>query len=196
MYITIATEDELSELVTEKIISEVLPQFRVGLRLRRGGFGYLRSRIRNFNQMAEREPVIVLTDLDLQECAKSLIDSWIPAAEKSPQLLLRVAVREVEAWLMADREAFAANLGINPLAIPNDVESLIDPKAHLLHLARGAPPEVRQALLVAKGAVASQGLGYNRVLGGFVIDAWSPRRAAENSDSLNRCCERLAELAR
>lgn len=194
MYINIASEDEISELVCERIIEQSLPDYRVNLRLRKGGSGYLRSRLANFNQMALREPVFVLTDLDAGHCPSELIANWAGNLDLSPNLFFRVAIREIEAWLMADRDALSNALGIALAHLPVEPETLLDPKTHLLNAARYAPREIRQELLVTRGSVASQGIGYNRLLGNFVVENWSPQRAAERSPSLARCLARIATL--
>jgi len=50
----IATEDALSEAVAETLLHQVGIR-DIQARLRREGFGYLRSRIADFNRIAERE---------------------------------------------------------------------------------------------------------------------------------------------
>ena len=96
--------------------------------------------------------------------------------------------------LMADREAFSNQMGISLERIPENPDVLADPKAFLLHAARRAPRRIRQELIKTRGTVASQGIGYNRKLGEFVIEHWSPERAAAQSQSLSRCLARLHEL--
>jgi len=44
---------------------------------------------------------------------------WLPYP-KHPNLLFRVAVKEVEAWLLAHRAAFATFLGISDKLIPQE----------------------------------------------------------------------------
>ena len=52
--------------------------------------------------------------------------------------LFRIAVREVEAWLIADREALAGFLKIKIMHVPYKPEELVDPKRVLLELATRA----------------------------------------------------------
>lgn len=195
MLINIATEDELSELACEKIIAEILPDYRVNIKLRKGGSGYLRKRISNFNQMAQREPVLLLTDLDRGACAPLLIESWRGDLQFHEQLLFRVAEREIEAWILADRDALSDALQINAVRLTDRPDELPDPKRFLLAAARYAPREVRQELVATRGSIASQGIGYNNLLGSFVIGDWSPTRAAALSPSLARCLARVASLS-
>jgi hypothetical protein len=193
--VNIATEDELSEAFAVRLVSAICGSERVGLRLGRRGNGYLRSKLANFRQMAAREPVIILTDLDDVDCPPTLIQSWCGEQELPENLLLRVAVREAEAWLLADRHGMAELLGISSALIPADPEQINDPKRFLLNLARRAKRDVRSELIVARGAIASQGLGYNRLLSEFVADRWNLEESLERSSSLARASVRLHELA-
>lgn len=164
-------------------------------RLRRGGFGYLKSKILNFCQMAEHVPLLMLTDLDRLPCAPNLISNWLGQRELPPGLLLRVAVREVESWLLADHAAMGGFLGLSVDVLPNDPDRLNDPKQSLLTLAQRARRSVRDDLVVKKGTVASQGLGYNARLCKLVRQDWSPNLAAARSPSLARARLRLREFA-
>lgn len=192
--IVLATEDELSEAICEKIIFTLFSDPYVFLRLRRGGSGYLRSRIRSLAELSERNFVFLLTDLDNLSCPKNLIGDWVQGLTfRTPNLLFRVAVRETEAWLMADALGVNRKLGINTAKLPYDLDNIFDPKKKLIELASSAPKEVRQAICPARGSVSSQGLEYNSILCGFVRSAWDPLRAAQRSPSLSRCLARLRE---
>ena len=74
-------------------------------------------------------------------------------------------------------------------------DELPDPKSHLLQIAKHAPRDIRTDMIKAKGAVASQGIGYNARLRHLVMSSWSADRAALRSQSLARTRIRLQELA-
>lgn len=192
--LAIATEDELSESIALKLVAKYT-NFDVHLRLRRGGFGYLRSNLKKFFEIAIHHPVLLITDLDNSQCAPTLRANWLATVniEQPPHMLLRIAVREIESWILADKENFSVYIGTND--IPDDVEALADPKSHLLLLARHAPRELRQGLTARQGNIAIQGLEYNLRLAQFVADHWNPDNARRRCDSLNRTCERLTELS-
>lgn len=185
--VALATEDELSEAVGIKLLAEHPALVRTSpMLLRRGGFGYLRSRMDSWRQMANRQIVFVLTDLDKTSCPLALLEDWLGAERKCPQnLLLRVAVREIESWLLADHEALKALMG-NKGRIPVAPDELPDPKQCLIGLAKNAPRAVKENLVPERGAKVSQGLGYNRCLVEWVQAEWSPERAANRSPSLFR----------
>lgn len=188
--IAIATEDILTEVVCERIAHHF--GIEVSLRLRRGGNGYLKSKFDSFIQMSRMYPVLVVTDLDRKICAPSAIQEWRNGRELPAGLLLRIAVREIEAWLMADHQAFGDLIGSR---IDFCVESVLDPKEKLLSLAARAPRAIREDLVASRGAISSQGIGYNTRLSSFVISDWCPTRAAENCESLRRAMGRISELA-
>ena len=190
--IVLATEDELSETVGLRLITEQSDRLEPGLKLRSNGFGYLKSKLPNFIEMAALQPVLLITDLDRKPCAPVMIAEWMRNKVQPANLLFRVAVREIESWLLADREAFSRLLCKKAVKYPKDTDSINDPKELLLNLAKTAPGPIRRELVAERGAIASQGLGYNATLCEFVRKQWNPERAAMHSRSLEglRACLR------
>ncbi len=193
--IAIATEDELSEAVAVRIVQVAAPGLIVASTFRRDGFGYLRKSMERFCGMAPHLPVLLLTDLDKSDCAPSLIRTWLGPRSKPREFLFRVAVRETEAWLLADHDAMAKLFGRRDPKLPEDPDALSDPKAALIRLARKAPRSMRTEIAPEPGAAASQGLGYNAVLCRFVREHWDPVRAAVRSNSLRRALDCVARFA-
>jgi hypothetical protein len=190
--IALATEDQLSEAVGLRLLAETnliansTPQL-----LRKNGFGYLRSRIDSWRQMAERQIVLVLTDLDKATCPLVLLEDWLGSKRACPQqLILRIAVREVESWLLADHEGLKQLVGKKG-RLPLAPDELSDPKQYLLSLAQNAPRAVREDLVAQKGSIAMQGIGYNSRLTNWVQSVWCPQRAAALSPSLDRAMKAL-----
>lgn len=196
MPVALATEDELSEAVGVKLLSEHLVLAKVPpMLLRKNGFGYLRSRMDSWRQMANRQIMIVLTDLDRVACPLVLLEGWLGDERPCPQnLLLRIAEREVESWLLADHKALEKLIG-NRGRLPVEPDNLPDPKRHLLELAQRAPRAVREDLVVQQGAAANQGIGYNRRLVDWIQTEWSPERAAARSPSLLRARNAMRQAA-
>ncbi|MFZ1983772.1 MAG: hypothetical protein WAU91_05115 [Desulfatitalea sp.] len=194
--IYVATEDALSEAVADRIVREVNQGLHVAVRVGRKGNSYLRKRFVELSETARNIPVLLLTDLDRIPCASTLIDQWSRGRMSAGDMLFRVAVRETEAWLLADREGFAHFAGIPKAKLPRDPELLHDPKQTLLDLVRRfGRREIKTNLLPGPGSTAKIGFGYNLVLGDFVRDHWSVRSAAIQADSLERTCRRLRELS-
>jgi hypothetical protein len=191
--LSLLTEDVLSEAVALQLLSEVgIPAQNVQL-LGRNGFGYLRSKVANWKELARRRYVLLLTDLDQLACPVAMRRDWLGADPIPPQLWMRIAVREVESWLLADHDAMRQLMG-RAGKLPAAPDELPDPKAHLLRLAQQAPRRVRQELVKEKDAMASQGIGYNTVLCEWVRTTWCAQRAAERSPSLRRTRLRLQDL--
>ena len=188
----IATEDELSKGVAEKLIQQYT-NMSINLKLRQGGYGYLRTNLQKFYGIAKHTFFLLMTDLDKDPCPLSLIHDWhksipIPA---SNNMIFRVVVREVEAWLLADHQAMG--LFLNTTNLPLDADVIKNPKDELLKLAQKAPKEIKKYLIAKKGSITSRGvgIGYNAILCDFVQKSWDPERAMEHSNSLKRCCNRL-----
>jgi hypothetical protein len=190
--INLATEDELSEAVLRRLLRFVGRGYEIGVAYRRGGYGYLRRTVRGWNRAARGIPFIVLTDLDQHACPTALIDGWLNEP-KHCNLLFRVAVREVEAWLLADPGCLARYLVVRESWVPNDPERLLDPKGALIDLARESrSATVRDRIVPKRGGSAKQGPDYNGCLVQFVASHWEIKSAAAQSPSLARTVKRLA----
>lgn len=192
--IAIATEDQISEAIALRLISEISTPHFIQHRLGQSGNGYLRSKMGSWYQMAHHQVMLVLTDLDRANCLVEFRDQWLVGPPPS-NLLLRIAVREVESWLLADHVAMRELIGARGV-LPTAPDELADPKQSLLQLARNAPKQVRQDLLKSIDGNLSPGVGYNSRLTALVNSGWSPQRAAERSPSLARTRLRLTEVVR
>ena len=195
MPIALATEDALSEAIGIRLLSELPTPMSINHLLRKDGSGYLRSRMDSWQQMAQRQMVLILTDLDTMECPATLRRDWLGKSTPHQNLILRIVVREVESWVLADHEAVRQLIG-NKGKLPSKPDDLPDPKRHLLDLAKLAPRSIRQDLVKEMGTVTRQGMGYNARLTLWVKTVWNPERASERSPSLQRTRARLGEWVR
>ena len=192
--LALGTEDELSEAMGKRLLKEAGYELEPSPLLRRCGFGYLRSKMDSWCEMAARKPVLLLTDLDMKACPMAVRNDWIGARTPPENLVLRIVVREIECWVLADHDALRTLIGKRG-TLPPDPDALSDPKEYLLRLiAKHAPRRIREDLVAEKGAIASQGIGYNAHLGEWVRTQWSPARAADRSQSLRRARLRIGEL--
>ena len=189
--INLAFEDALTESLISKILRTIPIQYATRTVYNRGGNGYLRQIINGLNNAARGTPFLVGTDLDEYECPPALISDWLTQA-KHHNLLVRVAVREAEAWVLADRDCFANFLGINVSRVPEDVESLPNPKEALIQLARTSRRrQLRDDICPPLKSTRRVGPNYNARLGSFVSGSWDPTVARLNSGSLDRTINRL-----
>ena len=189
----IGVEDDLSEAVTRCIFRNYAPSNPVTSVLKKRGKTWLRSRIQSLSEVAHVLRVFLLVDLDDDNCPPDLIADWL--GPHSPQYLdIRVAVREVEAWLLADRQRLADFLSVSVARIPRDPETVNDPKECLLRLALRAPRRLRNDLVFGENGNVRQGPGYNQLLSSFVAKEWSPQNAALHPRSLDRAIQSVTML--
>lgn len=192
----IATEDALSEAVAERLVQESGQGLSVAVRMGKKGNSYLKNKFTALLNTAQSIPVLLLTDLDRIACPTVLIDSWRGKRTLPENLLFRVAVREIETWLLADRKGIASFIGVPIEKVPLLPESLIDPKQELLNLVRKyGSRDLKNSILPEKNSSAKFGLGYNYALAQFVVNSWSVKMASVNSESLARACQRIRELS-
>ena len=193
--ILLAVEDELSESVARTILKQIDRGYAVGTVFRRGGFGQLRKNAKEFNRAARGIPYLMLTDLDDSPCPSSLIADWLGTIEAAhPNFIFRIAIREVEAWLLADRTNLAEFLRVPDKLFPKeDVELLEDPKKTLVEIAaRSRSREIKERIAPKRGSTAKQGPEYNACLDEFVRQGWNFRAAAREAPSLDRAVRCLA----
>lgn len=191
----LAVEDLLSEYCLRAIISHtgisVLISAVLGLR----GSGYLKSRVDKFNQSAQGIPFFLLTDLNSCVCPPDLINSWLNAPRHN-NLILRVAVREIEAWLLADRVNLSKFLGVSTTRIPRKPDEIHDPKGILIMAAsRSRKRVIRHDLVPIDSSTARVGRNYNGRLREFVYKFWDISAAKNYSPSLKRAVERIESFS-
>lgn len=190
--ISAAVEGIVDEAVVRRLIASA--GGRPGPVYGKNGKPALRTRMNGFNNAARHAPWMVLVDLNGEEdCAPPLRQNWLPAP--SPLLCFRVAVRQVEAWLMADAEALATYLSVARNRIPGDPESLPNAKVALVNVARRSRrTAIRQDMVPREGSGRSVGPAYTSRLIEYAETRWRPAVAAQGSDSLRgaiACLERL-----
>lgn len=160
----------------------------------RSGKSHLRQRIAGYGHAARHAPWFVLVDLDHEAaCAAALRGAWLASAP--PGLCLRVAVRAVEAWLLADDAALAEFLSVARSKVAADPDRLPTPKQTLVDLARSARRRaIRDDIVPREGSGRTVGPAYTSRVVQFVSSSWRPEEAACRSESLRRaivCLERL-----
>lgn len=156
------------------------------------GFAYIRDKIGNFNQTASIINYFALVDfMDTGfSCPGEVVTTWLPYRE--PKMLLRVVVRELESWLLADRENMADFLQIATSKVPANPEILTDPKLILVNLARHSrKKQIREALVPEIGSTSSVGRLYTSEIIRFISLKWNITRARQNAPSLDRCWNSL-----
>jgi hypothetical protein len=149
-----------------------------------------------FNRAAKGSPWFVLRDLDHDApCPAALIPRLLP--HPAPLMCLRVAVRAIEAWLLADAATLAEFLHVSENLIPGDPEAEEDPKIAMVSLARrSTKPAVQKDMLPERGSSRRIGRGYEGRIIEYGQVHWRPDVARSRSRSLDRALcalERLRE---
>lgn len=194
VFLNIVVEDILSEVLLRKIIDEWPGNLEVNRCFRQGGSGYIRKNLRGFNHGAAVNPFVVLVDLDKTECPPSLIKKWI-TFEVNEGFIFRVAVREIESWIMADKVSFADYISVSADKMPHDVETIEDPKEFLLNLLKVSKKKaLKDDMLPRKGSTSKIGPLYNDLLVDFIRNHWELKRAMKNSTSLEKLVDSLKQL--
>jgi len=194
LIIPAAVEGIVDEAVVQKLI--IVAGGCPGTVYGKTGKVFLRQKIQGFNNAAEAWPWLVLVDLNNDaECAPPLCSEWLPVP--APYLCFRVAVREVEAWLMADADSLASFLGVSRNRIPAEPEQLYDPKTEMVNLARRSRRlAIRKDMVPREGSGRSVGPAYPSRLIEYVQTSWRPEVAIERAESLKRsirCLQRMIE---
>lgn len=183
-------EDQISELVMVRLAKET-NKYYISNSYSEGGFGYIKKNISGFNEASKGCPFFVLTDLDTVNCAPTLIEDWL-GKSAHPNLIFRIAVREIEAWILADVEGFSKYTGISAVNFRIDIEDIADPKAELLRLVKRCRIRKIREDILPKNEFATVGPNYNGRLGEFVLKHWNISRAMKRSDSLRRAMLHLS----
>lgn len=188
-----AVEGAVDEAVARKLIRHAggVPGDVYGKR----GKGHLRQRMEGYLYAARHRCWLVLVDLDSDyDCAPLMRAAWINTPQPS-FLCFRVAVRAVEAWLLADAKSIAAFLGVTPSQIPSQPETLPDPKKTLVSLAaKSRRREIREDIVPPPGSQRKVGAGYASRMIEFTKQHWRPQAAAQRADSLRRALQALQNL--
>jgi hypothetical protein len=192
--VNIAVEDALTESLLIKVLSVIPNRYATNTIYNRGGNGYLRRNVNAFNLAARGIPFLIGTDLDRYDCPLALLQDWL-VQPKHHNLLLRVAVHEAEAWVIADKENFAKFLGIRSALIRDDPESIQNAKGELIHLAsRARKKDIRQDICPPARSTRTVGPNYNPRLAAFVRQLWDPNVARQRSKSLAHTIDRLIDF--
>ena len=200
--INLAVEDELGEQMLRVLLAQSGRGFQIGVVRGKQGSGYLKKNLLAFNNAAKGVAYFIFTDLDDKPCASVLIEDWFNCSVadfpkyRTQNLLFQIAVREVESWIMADREAFAAFLGIAVSKIPVQTDSIPNPKEFLLGLAKKSRKRsLRDDLVPLPGDHRNTGPDYNGRLADFLHSgSWRAKVAESHSLSLARTRKKLARF--
>lgn len=202
----ISGEDEVTKAIIYRIMDYCSPRLKVFKEIPARG-GEIKNKIKELNLLSRVKPVILLTDLDANDCAPAFKDSLLNGVVKNDDFLVNIAIDEAEAWLMADRKGFSDYFGIPIESIPsssmqkmggrrqvNEMDFKCKSSWLLTHdfIRKSSKIELKQQIEVT--GTATKGKEYNSAILPFINDVWNIDAAMENSDSLSRMVKRLRNL--
>lgn len=199
--INVVVKGMIDEFVARRLIEFV--GFSAGSIYGGNGKPHLLRLLEKQNQASRFMPCLCLIDMDTDaECPADYVQLLRTRHLKTPQspgFLLRISVRQVEAWLLGDRDHFATFFKVTPNKIPLNPETINDGKSFIVRLMRESNKSPWRELLLPIGDSRHRiGPGYSTVIKKFLYSKetpWRPDVAAEHSPSLARCLRALRRLS-
>ena len=196
MQVHLLLEGQLEEPVADKLLMHC--GHDKGDVYGKKGCNYIHNKAKGFRYLAQDNcGVLVLTDFrdTGMPCPSDALQNKLFLGISHPHFLCRLAVNELESWLLADRSSMARFLGISVSTITKNPDYEPFPKKTLVNLARRTHkssirkdivPEDEHGGIVAPAYLAS--------MTKFIREYWNIADACKNPPSLNRCVLRLQSL--
>lgn len=197
MPIAIAVEGPTDRSAAERILASRKLAVDPRNVYQKAGKGNLDKKIRGYNAAARHRPWLVLrdSDRDADDCPARLRAALLVPDAQTPALCLRLVVRSLEAWLLADSEAFSGTFSVAASVIPAAVEDLEDPKAALVDICRRSrKSSIRHAMTPPPKSRGRVGPEFPSLLAEYIRKSWRPEVAAGNAPSLARALRQIDQL--
>lgn len=183
----VVTEGALDLVLARKLLAELgIPSESTRFRDLQGGATFWSNAARYDQAARHGLRVLGICDLESDPCAGALLAHHL---SRPPALtfVLRIAVRMLESWLLADAQSLSAFLRVSVARLPENPDGEIHPKRALVSVARNSTSRaVREDLVPAVGACGITGGNYVGRMSQFIEHHWSPERARIRSASLDR----------
>jgi hypothetical protein len=193
MSAVILFEGATDEPILERLLEDA--GLDIAARINGRGKATIDRQLKRYNDAAKRQPFVVVRDLDVDAaCAPAYLETT--KMTPSRWMCFRIAVRELEAWLLADAEAVARFLRVKPGLVPLDPDAELDPTQTIVQLARASVKSaIRDAIVPEQGAGTTVGPGYEATIIDFARNHWKLNRAARRSRSLRGARAAIRDLA-
>lgn len=141
---------------------------------------------------------LILRDLDRDApCAATLVSRLGGSRAFPPCVSVRVPVRAIDSWLLADVAGFSAAFSVGKGRLPASPDALDNPKQRLVQICRKSTDRaIRENVPPRPGSGSKVGPGYASRVSDFASEVWDPERAALRSPSLERTLVTLRRLVR
>lgn len=192
MKVNVAGEGRVDVIVATRLLATA--GLGVELKIETGGSGRLDQKLAGYQRSSDHLPWLILRDLDQAPCAPALLQRL--GVRATAMFSVRIPVRAIEAWLLADDERLAAFLDVPRSAIPADPDILTAPKLAVVAAARRSRSKRRRDAMVPQSDRMAVGPGYAAALEQFATSEWRPDRARQRSASLERALRAVAGLTR
>lgn len=190
--IALIAEDTLCQAIGERLIGDVLGWTFAISPINCGGVSRLLSQLDRYQTLARLYPVLCIADTD-RRCAVELLEKHRPP-NLSARFLFRLAVPEIESWILADNKGFAEHFRVPESRLPRKPDELQDAKLTILRLIQKSKSKLYRDEMISAYDRNKLGTGYNLHLSSFVREKWAVEEAGKRSDSLARSVQRLQEL--
>lgn len=207
MEIYIVGEDPVTCEILKRIISDYAPSLMVKGALPARG-SEIKSKMAAFNLMASSYPVVLLSDMDTDDCApiaKNNLTKGIAVIHDN--FIINIAVDEAEAWLLADRDGLAKYLGVKIEVMPiaeeqkfggmhKRTEMAVSLKSSyfLTHNIISTSTDKELKAQISAPGKACKGPEYNSAIVPFIQNSWNIEMARKNSYSLDKAIMRIQSL--
>lgn len=194
-FVRYAVEGPTDEPIVKKILLATgLEPFQP---LIANGKSNLDQKLPDLNRIATSIPWLVVRDLDHDDersCIPVLRENLLGNHQCNQFMRLRFAVRAIEAWLMADHDAFTEFFGIRR-KVEQQPESLDNPKRYLINICRKSTKKrIKEGIPPPIQSKRTLGPDYVTLIRKFAEDRWDPLKARVNAPSLGRALDSLTKL--
>lgn len=188
----IVVEGELDKAVALRLAQKARFEPRVFVK---NGRTKIEAKLNGYVSAASNANFFVLVDLDDDKCPQSYLQR-VGVANLGNRFILRIAVRALESWILADSTRIAATLSVTPGKIPLDPDELENPKRRLIEIVRhySRSRQTQADLLPVAQSLMRVGPGYTLKLSEFIRNTWDIEEASKRSPSLRSCLNALHKL--
>jgi hypothetical protein len=193
MAVDLLVEGFTDEIFVKRCFADI--GLQVGTVYGKHGVDYVKNKAQAFSVFGQYSDMLILADfMDMNAAcppqARQMLVANIPA-----KALVRLAVNEIESWMMASRTELASYFNISAARIPAVPDQVVDPKQTLVNLARASNRGKIRRMFVPKPGISSVvGEGYVDGFQEFMASHWDLASARAASPSLATFVQRAQQV--